>query len=38
MHYDALFDHYADAEVWGTERAWRILVDDYVVERVKGGK
>ena len=30
VHYDALFDHYADAEVWGTERAWRILVDDYV--------
>ncbi|WP_434812158.1 isoleucine--tRNA ligase [Microbacterium sp. bgisy189] len=30
VHYDALFDYYADAETWGTERAWRILVDDYV--------
>jgi len=28
--YDRLFDHYADAEVWGTQNAWRILVDDYV--------
>jgi len=28
--YDRLFDYYADAEVWGTENAWRILVDDYV--------
>ncbi len=28
--YDRLFDYYADAETWGTERAWRILVDDYV--------
>ena len=30
MHYDRLFDYYADAETWGTEHAWRILVDDYV--------
>ncbi|HYP72987.1 MAG TPA: class I tRNA ligase family protein, partial [Microbacterium sp.] len=30
VHYDALFDYYADAETWGTQRAWRILVDDYV--------
>ena len=30
VHYDRLFDYYADAEVWGTEHAWRILVDDYV--------
>ncbi len=30
VHYDPLFDYYADTEVWGTERAWRILVDDYV--------
>jgi len=30
VHYDRLFDYYADAETWGTERAWRILVDDYV--------
>ncbi|MFJ4252300.1 isoleucine--tRNA ligase [Microbacterium sp. NPDC090003] len=28
--YDRLFDYYADAEVWGTENCWRILVDDYV--------
>ncbi|MFD5225750.1 isoleucine--tRNA ligase [Microbacterium sp. NPDC058342] len=28
--YDRLFDYYADAETWGTGRAWRILVDDYV--------
>jgi isoleucyl-tRNA synthetase len=28
--YDRLFDYYADAAVWGTDRAWRILVDDYV--------
>ncbi|MET0736215.1 MAG: isoleucine--tRNA ligase [Microbacterium sp.] len=30
VSYDRLFDYYADAETWGTERAWRILVDDYV--------
>ncbi|MEW1962013.1 isoleucine--tRNA ligase [Microbacterium sp. NPDC077644] len=30
VHYDRLFDYYADAETWGTENAWRILVDDYV--------
>jgi isoleucyl-tRNA synthetase len=30
VHYDRLFDYYADASTWGTERAWRILVDDYV--------
>ncbi|HEY9306576.1 MAG TPA: isoleucine--tRNA ligase [Microbacterium sp.] len=28
--YDRLFDYYADAGIWGTQRAWRILVDDYV--------
>ncbi|QKJ19354.1 isoleucine--tRNA ligase [Microbacterium hominis] len=28
--YDRLFDYYADAQTWGTGRAWRILVDDYV--------
>ena len=28
--YDRLFDYYADAETWGTQSAWRILVDDYV--------
>lgn len=30
VHYDRLFDYYADAEAWGTQHAWRILVDDYV--------
>ncbi|WP_460802344.1 isoleucine--tRNA ligase [Microbacterium sp. GXF6406] len=28
--YDRLFDYYADAETYGTENAWRILVDAYV--------
>ncbi|MFG6445508.1 isoleucine--tRNA ligase [Microbacterium sp. P07] len=28
--YDRLFDYYADAETWGTQNAWHILVDDYV--------
>lgn len=28
--YDRLFDYYADAETYGTENAWRILVDGYV--------
>ncbi|KQR43308.1 isoleucine--tRNA ligase [Microbacterium sp. Leaf161] len=28
--YDRLFDYYADSETYGTENAWRILVDDYV--------
>ncbi|MEV4738384.1 MULTISPECIES: isoleucine--tRNA ligase [unclassified Microbacterium] len=28
--YDRLFDYYADADTYGTENAWRILVDDYV--------
>ncbi|MGC5171186.1 isoleucine--tRNA ligase [Microbacterium sp. DT81.1] len=30
VHYDRLFDYYADEEAWGTRNAWRILVDDYV--------
>lgn len=28
--YDRLFDYYADTETYGTQNAWRILVDDYV--------
>ncbi|KDA06264.1 isoleucine--tRNA ligase [Microbacterium sp. CH12i] len=28
--YDRIFDYYADEETYGTENAWRILVDDYV--------
>ncbi|MCU1406385.1 MAG: isoleucine-tRNA ligase [Glaciihabitans sp.] len=30
VHYDLLWDYYADTEVWGTENAWQILVADYV--------
>ncbi|WP_400998628.1 isoleucine--tRNA ligase [Agromyces sp. GXQ0307] len=28
--YDRLFDYYADVEKYGLERAWRVLVADYV--------
>jgi len=28
--YDRLWDYYADTETYGTQNAWRILVDDYV--------
>jgi isoleucyl-tRNA synthetase len=28
--YDRLWDYYADAEKWGTQNAWQILVADYV--------
>jgi isoleucyl-tRNA synthetase len=28
--YDRLWDYYADADKYGTQNAWRILVDDYV--------
>ncbi|GAB2968735.1 isoleucine--tRNA ligase [Frigoribacterium salinisoli] len=30
LEYDRLWDVYADAEAWGTENAWRVLVADYV--------
>ncbi len=30
VHYDRLFDYFADAQTYGTQNAWRILVDDYV--------
>ncbi len=30
VHYDRLWDVYADTAMWGTERAWRVLVADYV--------
>ncbi|MFD1212727.1 isoleucine--tRNA ligase [Arthrobacter sp. GCM10027362] len=30
LHYRPLWDYYADIEKWGTQNAWRILVDDYV--------
>ena len=30
IEYAPLWDFFADAETYGTERAWRILVDDYV--------
>ena len=28
--YTPVFDYFADAEIWGTDTYWRILVDDYV--------
>ncbi|WP_029145416.1 isoleucine--tRNA ligase [Microbacterium luticocti] len=28
--YQPLFDYYADTDAYGTQNAWRILVDDYV--------
>ncbi len=30
VHYDRLWDYYADTEEWGTQNAWQILVADYV--------
>jgi isoleucyl-tRNA synthetase len=30
IRYQRLFDYYADADKFGTENAWQILVDDYV--------
>jgi isoleucyl-tRNA synthetase len=30
LAYERLFDYYADVETYGTQNAWRILVDDYV--------
>lgn len=30
LRYDRLWDYFADAEQYGTESAWQILVDDYV--------
>ena len=30
ISYTRVFDYYADAEAWGMENAWRILVADYV--------
>jgi len=30
VQYDRLWDYYADVDVYGTQNAWRILVDDYV--------
>ncbi len=30
VHYDRLWDYYADTEQWGTQNAWQILVADYV--------
>jgi len=30
VHYDRLWDYYADTEKWGTENAWQILVAEYV--------
>ncbi|MGF6824526.1 isoleucyl-tRNA synthetase [Microbacterium sp. ZKA21] len=30
LSYEPLFDYYTDTATYGTENAWRILVDDYV--------
>ncbi|MGO1538531.1 MAG: isoleucine--tRNA ligase [Leucobacter sp.] len=30
VEYTQLFDYFVDAETWGTEKYWRVLVDDYV--------
>ena len=30
LHYERLFDYYADTDKWGNENAWQILVADYV--------
>jgi isoleucyl-tRNA synthetase len=30
VHYDRLWDYYADTEKWGTGNAWQILAADYV--------
>ena len=30
VHYDRLWDYYADTAEWGTENAWQILLADYV--------
>jgi len=30
VHYDRLWDYYADTEQWGTQNAWQILVAEYV--------
>ena len=30
LAYEPLFDYYTDVEAWGTQNAWRVLVDDYV--------
>lgn len=30
VHYDRLWDYYADVEEWGTQNAWQILVAEYV--------
>lgn len=30
LEYEPIFDYYTDVDVWGTERCWRVLADDYV--------
>lgn len=30
VKYEPLWDYYRDAETWGTENAWQVLVEDYV--------
>ncbi|NLA64490.1 MAG: isoleucine--tRNA ligase, partial [Leucobacter sp.] len=30
LEYEPVFDYFSDAETWGTQQCWRVLVDDYV--------
>jgi isoleucyl-tRNA synthetase len=30
LEYEPLWHYYADAESWGTQNAWRVLVEDYI--------
>lgn len=30
LHYERIFDYYADVEKWGNHNAWQVLVADYV--------
>ncbi|WP_150459978.1 isoleucine--tRNA ligase [Nesterenkonia ebinurensis] len=30
LQYRPLWDYYTDASVWGTQHAWRVLIEDYV--------
>ena len=30
LEYQPLWDYYADTETWGTQNAWRVLIEDYV--------
>ena len=30
LEYQPLWNYYADTEAWGTENAWRVLIEDYI--------